>query len=431
MASYALIILSPLAIVAIGRPEVDHGFVYTIGKNFALTAFAIVAMQFVLAARFRWLEQPFGFDILFRFHKAMAVVAFALILGHPLLLAMGEAGWRVILDPKISWHIWLGRIALILLWVHVWLAIFRFVLRIEYQAWRVAHNVSALLVFPFAFFHSYKAGGDMQLGALKGVWIALFGAGTAAYAWHRFVRPLLLRRHPYTVTEVAQETENVWTIKLAPPNGAKPYDYLPGQFHFLTFRRDPILPVEEHHWTISSSPTEPGFVSSTIKESGDFTATIGKTKPGDTALVLAPFGRFSYLLHPGERDFVFIAGGIGITPLMSMLRHMRDTEADVDVLLLYGNSRKDDIVFREELAQIERGVLPRLKVVHVLSEAGDEWPHEKGHIDQEKIKRHCGSDLAAKAFYVCAPPSLTRKVIRCLKQHGVKNRRIHFEYFSF
>ncbi|HIE26514.1 TPA: hypothetical protein EYP66_04440 [Candidatus Poribacteria bacterium] len=67
---------------------------------------------------------------------------------------------------------------------------------------------------------------------------------------------------------------------------------LPGQFHFIKLYREGGLPVEEHPFTISSSPTEKGFVSSTIKESGDFTATIGQTKPGDTASVQGPYGRF-------------------------------------------------------------------------------------------------------------------------------------------
>jgi len=177
MAAYALIILTPLAVVGIMRPEVDHGFVYSLGKNLALVAFPIMAMQFVLAARLRWIERPFGFDVMFRFHKVMAVVAFTLILSHPVLLAAGSGDRGLVLNPRISWHIWLGRIALILLWVHVWLAIFRFVLRVEYQAWRVIHNVAALLVFPFAFLHSFKAGGDMKLAALKAVWIALFASG--------------------------------------------------------------------------------------------------------------------------------------------------------------------------------------------------------------------------------------------------------------
>ncbi len=430
MATYTLIILSPLAVVGVLRPQVDHSFVYTVGKNFALVAFAIMAMQFVLAARLRWIERPFGFDVMFRFHKMMALVAFALILSHPVLLALGGKSWGVLFDPAIKWHIWLGRIALMLLWMHVWLVFFRIAIQMEYQVWRMTHNVAAALVFPLAFVHSYKSGGDMRLDTLKMVWIALFAAGASAYVWHRLVRPLLLKREAYTVTDVRQETKDVWTVSLKPPAGVKRYDYLPGQFHFLTFRRDPILPVEEHHWTISSSPTEPGIVSSTIKESGDFTATIGKTKPGDTALVLAPFGRFSYLLHPDERDFVFIAGGIGITPLMSMLRHMRDTQTNVSVLLLSGNRCEEDIVFRDELAEMKRGDRPQLKVVHVLSKAGDHWQGEKGHIGHDTIRRHCVDELAAKAFYVCAPPAMSKNVIACLQKLDVKDRRIHFEFFS-
>jgi len=205
---------------------------------------------------------------------------------------------------------------------------------------------------------------------------------------------------------------------------------LPGQFHFIKLYRGTGLPVEEHPFTISSSPTEDGFVSSTIKESGDFTATIGKTKPGDTAIIQGAYGRFSYVLHPEEQELVFIAGGVGITPLMSMLRHMRDTRTDKDVLLLYGNKTENDIVFRGELSEIEAGGYPHLKVVHILSQAGDEWRGETGFVDKEKIERLCNGGLGTKAFYVCGPPIMMDKVIRTLRTLGIPNRRIHHERFS-
>ena len=203
-----------------------------------------------------------------------------------------------------------------------------------------------------------------------------------------------------------------------------------GAIHFLTFQRAPHLPVEEHHWTISSSPTADGVLASTIKESGDFTASIGKTKVGDTALVYGPFGRFSYALHPEERDLVFIAGGIGITPLMSMLRHIRDTHAKVKVTLLYANKSERDIAFRDELAAMERAAGPGIKVVHVLNKPGDEWKGESGHLDGEKIKRHCGPELRGKAFYVCAPPGLMDQTIAFLRGAGVPPAQIHYERFS-
>lgn len=74
------------------------------------------------------------------------------------------------------------------------------------------------------------------------------------------------------------------------------------------------------------------------------------------------------MLHPNERDLVFVAAGVGITPMLSMLRHMRSVNANLSVLLLYGNRREPDIIARAELDSIAAERLPRLKVVHVLSD---------------------------------------------------------------
>lgn len=430
MLAYAFVVLAPLILLAFIRPETDHSFVYTIGKNLALVGFAIFAMQFVVSARLKWIERPFGLNLLFSFHKTMAVVASLLVLSHPLLLILGGGKRSLVLGPEVNWHIWLGRIALVGLLFHVLLASFRLIIRLNYQTWRFIHNVIALVFLPLAFLHSWKAGGDLQLPAMRVLWVVLFASAAAAYFWHRVARPVSLRREVYPVTDVRKEADGVWTIALAPPAGAARFDFLPGQFHFLTFRRAAHLPVEEHHWTISSSPTEKGVLRATIKESGDFTATIGETKPGDTAVVYGPFGRFSYVLHPEERDLVFIAGGIGITPLMGMLRHMRDTRAERSVTLIYGNTSEPDIVFRDELEELERTGIASLKVVHVLSKPSKEWRGERGRLDEETVTRLCGPLDADRAFYLCAPPAAMNQTIRVLRRGGVPPGRIHFERFS-
>jgi ferredoxin-NADP reductase len=136
-------------------------------------------------------------------------------------------------------------------------------------------------------------------------------------------------------------------------------------------------------------------------------------------------------LHPDERDLVFIAGGIGITPLMGMLRHMRDTKAALPVLLLYANKDEKEIAFRKELAEIERGKYPRLKVVHCLSNPAKGWKGETGRLDQERIERWCGEGITEKAFYICGPPGLLEATIANLRALGVPDRRMHIEIFSF
>lgn len=430
MVLYAAIVLSPLMLVALLRPPTDHSFIYTVGKNLALAGFTILALQFVLSARLKWIERPFGLNVLFHFHKAMAVLASLLLISHPVLIAIGGHDWSVLFGPQVMWHIWLGRITLVIVLAHVLLASFRVVIRLNYETWRVVHNLGAVLILALGFFHSWNAGGDFKIVWMKALWAGLLFVAVASYLWHRVLRTMLLRRHPYQVTEVRAEANGVWTITLAAPEGIRRFDYLPGQFHFLIFQRAPNLPVEEHHWTISSSPTEAGVLRSTIKESGDFTASIGKTKPGDTALVDGPFGRFSYALHPDERELVFIAGGIGITPLMSMLRHIRDTRSNRSVTLLYANTCESDIVFRDELAEMERDGTAGLKVVHVLSKPSNEWKGERGRLDEEKIKRHAGPELTRRSFYLCAPQGLMQLATRTLRKANVPAARIHFERFN-
>ena len=427
---YVALTLAPAALATLFGPRSDFSLVYQIGRSFALTAFTILMLQPVLAGRFKWIERPFGLDAVMRYHKYVDVFAVFLLLSHPLLVAFGGAGLGLFTALNVPWYIWVARVTLVTLLVSVLVSLFRLRARLKFEQWRVVHNILGPAVFILAFTHSWFAGGNLKAGPLRWLWPAMLCLALAVFVYHRFVRPLRLSRHPYRVSDVHQETKRVWTVKLAPPEGQKRYDYLPGQFQFVTFQRGRNLPVEEHHWTISSSPIEKDTVSSTIKELGDFTSTIGQTQPGDTATVHAPFGRFSYVLHPEERGFVFVAAGIGITPLMGMLRHMRDTCAAFPVLLIYANSNENDIIFRQELAELGAGGYPQLKVVHILSKPGGDWPGETGHVDRENIERLCGGNLD-RAFYVCGPKGLLKATLKNLRDLGVAKNRIHFESFSF
>ncbi|MCK9275415.1 MAG: ferric reductase-like transmembrane domain-containing protein, partial [Syntrophales bacterium] len=362
---YVGIILGIVAAASL-RGVSSGNIIYEIGMNFALAGFAILILQVILAARFKWIERPVGFDILIRYHKYMALFAALLIIMHPLLLAAGGAGWRIIYALDVPWYIWFGRIAFIIAIVNVLLSVYQGRIKLKFEKWRFTHDILGPSIIGLAFIHSLIVGDDLELRFMKIIWIAALALAVIIFSYHRIARPLILKNRPYRVIDVHPEAENVWTIKLAPPEGRTVNPYLPGQFHFITFYRGRNLPVEEHHWTISSSPAKKGYVTSTIKALGDFTATMGETRKGDKAAVHGAFGRFSYALHPEERDLVFIAGGIGITPLMSMLRHMRDTRDTRSVLLLYANSDRDHIVFMQELDQIEKNGRPSLKIVHVL-----------------------------------------------------------------
>jgi predicted ferric reductase len=297
-------------------------------------------------------------------------------------------------------------------------------LRMSYETWRRLHNVLVLAALTAVFALALLAVPETGIRALLAVY---FTAGVAAYVQHRIIGPITRRKNLYRVDRVEPLARNVWNLTLKPPEGEARFDFLPGQFQFLTFDRGR---GEEHPFTISSSPTQPGEHTATIKESGDFTRGIGRVRAGELLAVQAPFGRFSYLLHPDEKGIVFIAGGIGITPIMSMLRHMRDRAADKDVQLLYANNSEEDIVFRKELEALALEKAPRLRVTHVLARPGEGWAGEQGRIDWPLIRKTLGGEIGTKAFYICGPPPMMSVLIATLIENGVPSRQVRSERFS-
>jgi ferredoxin-NADP reductase len=139
-----------------------------------------------------------------------------------------------------------------------------------------------------------------------------------------------------------------------------------------------------------------------------------------------PYGTFSFLYHDAE-SLVFIAGGIGITPFISMLRYIYDRRLEKRVMLIWSNKTEKDIVFRDELEKMASD-MPCFKVVHVMSRQ-DEWPGEKGRIDAEKLEKHVGSFHIGQ-FFICGPPPMMRAMKRTLSDLGVPKGRIHTERFA-
>jgi predicted ferric reductase len=176
---------------------------------------------------------------------------------------------------------------------------------------------------------------------------------------------------------------------------------------------------------MASSPTS-GELAISIKAVGDFTSSIKDTTAADSAFIGGPYGSFSFLDHDAT-NLVFIAGGIGITPFMSMLRYMADKKLDRNILLMWGNKTEKDIAFRDELERI--GVaMPTLRVVHVLSNQPD-WSGEKGYVDVDLLRKYLDGVVNPQVF-VCGPPIMMTKVIHALQQLNMPKKRIHFEQFA-
>lgn len=429
IALYLLAITAPLmASTAFGVMDEDSWFVIA-ALWFGLSGLTVLSIQFVLASRSKWVERVVGLDAVYRFHRAMAICAAILLSAHPVLVSAGHQRWSLLTSFHQSPRILAGKLSLLLLLMLAVVSLYRLAFRISFERWRAAHNLLAVLALLLGCSHASYVGQVSEVPAFRIVPATLLIVAACAYVYSKLIVPSRSARSPYVVLDVIPEAGDVTTLRLAPTRRSIERS-LPGQFAFIRFLIGSAVPPEEHPFTISSAPSESGILSFTIKNSGDFTAIVKEARRGDLVAVQGPFGVFSNAMHPRESDLVFIAGGIGITPLMSMIRAMRAGSADTNVLLIYGNETEGEIVFREELDDIVKSGDLGLRVIHVLNRPGDDWQGERGYITRGLILRECGEDLAGKTFYVCGPVGMMDHVRRILRDLGVAKRRILWERFS-
>ncbi|WMJ74050.1 ferredoxin reductase family protein [Cytophagaceae bacterium ABcell3] len=420
---YVIIGVTPLVIATFTLPRSPHSFYNEFARSLALIAISLYIFQLIIPLRFKILDKVFGLDRLFIFHSKMGGFILLLILAHPILMSIHAENWLLPIDPENPWNLWIGFVAIILLLAHVLLSVFRKKINLSWETWRVIHDTLALTVLLFILIHSWFTGSDVDNPIMQAIWIAIPVIGVPLFIWHRWFR--YKNERVFTVEDIIQEAEGVHTVKMKPQANTK-YDYLPGQFHFIRFFGENISD-EEHHFTISSSPTQ-DFVSSSIKSLGDFTETIKHIKTGDKAIINGPFGQFSYVYN-NKKDIVFLAGGIGITPIMSMIRHMRDSGFKGNVTLLYSNIQEADIAFREELKAIEANN-DFLKVVFLLQKADKDWEGEQGIIDKYVLDQYLKNDYLTKDYYICGPAPMITSIINILKQKGVDANQLHTEIFE-
>lgn len=388
-----------------------------------MAAAMLLMLQFALSARIRLLDRIFGLDRLLRAHRHVGATAGALAVAHPaLLVAAGDSP-----NPFGDAGRTLGSVAIVLIVLVIMTSIWRGLLRLPYEMWRRGHY-AAFAIVAVVGAHSLMLGSDLVTGWARWFWIGCLAAYVLLFVWVKLVRPAIIRARRWNVDDVQQVTYDTWHLTLSPRDG-RLLRQMPGQFAFLTLHRQ-RGPVEQHPFTISTPPTSDGRIGFTIKRSGDFTNTIGETRPGDTATVEGPFGLFSHLARcPDVDPLVMIAGGVGITPMLSMLRWMAAHSDRRRIVLIWGNKTEADIPFRDEFEQFAER-LPGLVIHHVLSEQ-DDFAGERGFITRELLGRLLPADALAGHAFVCGPAPMMKPVTGSLRALGVSRARIHTERFSF
>jgi predicted ferric reductase len=425
VAGYGLAAVLPLALVLAGSPPSGRGFVIELASALGLVALSLLALQLALPARVPALARALGADVAVRLHRHLADVLVAAVAAHVALVVVADPANLALLDPLgAPWRAKAAVASCAALAALFASSVLRRRLRLSYVRWRALHVVLGVGALALASAHvvgvdRYLTSGPAGLAAGAVVVVALL-----AVLELRLIRPRRLRARPYVVERLVPERGGATTLTLR-ADGHRGRRFRPGQFAWLKLADSPHA-LSEHPFSYSSSARYPHRPAFTIKGYGGFTARIAQELPPGTRVLLdGPHGSYRPRAHADR--FVLIAGGVGITPVISLLRTAADCGDRRPFTLIYGSRRQEDIIFREQLDELEQQL--DLRVVHVLSDPPPGWTGEAGLMDHALLARHLPRDPRGAEVFLCGPPPMLATALAGLRRLGVAPEHVHTEQF--
>ena len=229
------------------------------------------------------------------------------------------------------------------------------------------------------------------------------------------------------VVRIFEESPNVRTLRLASPDGSElPFRHLPGQF--VTFTVRPIDQPIKRSYTIASPPSRRDYLEVTVKreEHGTVSSFLHGVHEGDTLHVTGPSGTFTFM-GEGANSIVLISGGVGVTPMMSVLRYLTDRSWSGDIFFIYGCRSDRDVIYREELEYLQRRY-PSLKLLIVADQASADWPHARGRMTAELLSSVV-PHIQTRRIHLCGPPAMMTALRAALAELSVPLEQIKTEVF--
>lgn len=425
--AYVVAVTSPLIVSwLIGGPP--RQFHQELASGLGILAFSMVLMEFVLSGRFKSISNGIGMDVTMRFHQIMARTALVFALLHPFLYQGTPSGGQRPWDPTRQLTITTdfsalstGIAAFLLLPSLVFLAIGRTQLDYKYETWRLIHGIGALLIALLLLHHTVYAGRYGSQPVMTWLWVAMTGVAVGSLLYVYLLVPFLDKARAWRVTSVTQLTPKQWEVTVK-PDGHPGLDYKAGQFVWLNVGHSSFS-MQENPFSVCSAPAAGPEISFMVKELGDFTRTTGQIKPGTVAYLDGPYGSLS-VEGRDEPGVALIAGGVGLAPLLGILRQMRLTGDPRKVKLIYGNRMVDQIAYRDELGVQD--------VFYVLSEPPKTWRGKTGFIDAALIDRVFSTEEVSEwVFVMCGPVIMMDIVEDHLIERGTPSHRILSEQFDY
>ncbi len=428
---YAFLVTFPLLVGALSVPRSGSGTpVVDLADGLGYLALTMLALEMALVSRTDEATGAFGLDALLQFHREAGLAALVLALAHVVLL-LSTRGYPLAilgLGPGVPWPIRVGTLAAGSTLLRVGISSGRRRLHLRFETWQLLHGILAVVIVGLGVLHVASLGrfaASMPMRVVGLVYLALFLGVILRF---RVLRPLAMLRRPWTVLSNDGERGAAFTVRLGPV-GHPGFSFQPGQFCWLNTGRTPFH-REQHPISMSSSGevAPGGSIAFTIRNLGDWSGrVVPGLRPGDRVWVDGPYGVFTPDREEGP-GYVLVGGGVGVTPLVSMVETLADREDRRPVVLFHGAHVESDLTLCERIDALRARL--DLTVVRVLEHPPEGWAGEAGLIDEGVLRRHLPHEHRRFQYFVCGPAPLMDAMERILPSLGIPAGRIHTERFD-
>lgn len=385
---------------------------YELGTSLGFWGMLFMGLNFILAARWQWVEDlTGGLDRSYQLHAQVGTTALIFLILHLLVLAVQAIPDQQVLAqylvPFVDTHYTLGMVGVIGLGLLVALTLW---VKLPYRRWLQSHQ---LMGVPFL-------AGSLHAILLQMDWYLMAILGVGCYAW--LYRLGLYRRWaPPSAGKLVAVTPQPGVTELQIQLD-RPFAAQPGQFVFFNVRQTAAPLSDEPHPFSISAIVDTQTVRISAKALGDYTRSLPSLQPGDRVALSGPHGRFGARRRLASGPLLWVAGGIGVTPFLSMLQAEQTLPMPGQPLtFVWSVKNRQEALYATEIAtQVQR--LPHATFRLHLSD-------EEGYLTARQLFEQCRQPAALTVF-LCGPPAMMHKLKSQFRQMGLRRLSLITEEFA-
>lgn len=431
----ASLFVVPYLLVLILPMDSKGAYVATL-SFFNIIMMLAMLIQFPLGARLKRIPLFHHVDWNIAQHKKIGQWIGLFFFLHPILIMLPKAllsgtdfthaVFSSVTEPRLL----TGVIAWVAMIVWVLMSIFKHKIAMSYEHWRLVHIVGFITILILATSHITEVGSHGQFQSnINVMWWALCASSIVFTIYGYFIKPYLLSEAPFSLVSREKISQSDWLVTVKVPEGAD-FDFKAGQFVWLGSKKS-ALDSDYHPFSIVSTPTNLPNVSFLVRELGDYTSRLAQLKIDQPIFIDGPYGGMTLDSSESAAAIVLICSGVGLGPIMSLLRQLSESNETRPVRLVYGNQMFDQMVFLDEIRAMEKS-MPNFKAQLACYEPTEVDGIYCGYIDSTCLQNtYEGLSKATTYTYLCGSPLMVEGARKSLDQLEIPPRTVHFEQLSF